>query len=52
MGRDGITVNAVAPGFTITDMTRGTAERVWMDFDAMVAEQGRPDPGRARGRAG
>lgn len=28
LGRFGITVNAVAPGFIVTDMTRATAERV------------------------
>ncbi len=44
MGRDSITVDAVAPGFTITDMTRGTAERVGVDFDVLVAQirVGRP----------
>ncbi|WP_249011100.1 SDR family oxidoreductase [Conexibacter sp. DBS9H8] len=39
LGRHNITVNAVAPGFTITDMTRGTAARVGIDFDEMVASQ-------------
>lgn len=36
LGRYNVTVNAVAPGFTITDMTRATAERTRQDFDAMV----------------
>ncbi len=36
LGRHNITVNAVAPGFTITAMTRSTAERVGVDFDEMT----------------
>lgn len=34
LGRFGITANAVAPGFIETDMTRGTAQRLGMDFEA------------------
>ncbi len=37
LGRYGITVNAVAPGFVVTDMTREVAERAKMEFDDMVA---------------
>jgi 3-oxoacyl-[acyl-carrier protein] reductase len=33
LGRFGITVNAVAPGFIETDMTRATATRMGLDFD-------------------
>ena len=33
LGKFGITANAVAPGFIVTDMTAATAERVGMDFD-------------------
>jgi 3-oxoacyl-[acyl-carrier protein] reductase len=36
LGRYNVTVNAVAPGFTITDMTRGTAERIGVDFEEMT----------------
>lgn len=36
LGRHGITVNAVAPGFTVTDMTRAVAERMGLAFDEMV----------------
>jgi 3-oxoacyl-[acyl-carrier protein] reductase len=32
LGQFGITVNAIAPGFIVTDMTRATADRVGMDF--------------------
>jgi 3-oxoacyl-[acyl-carrier protein] reductase len=32
LGRFGITVNAIAPGFIVTDMTRATAERLGVDF--------------------
>jgi 3-oxoacyl-[acyl-carrier protein] reductase len=33
LGQFGITANAVAPGFIVTDMTAATAARVKMDFD-------------------
>ncbi len=39
LGRFGITANAVAPGFVVTDMTRAVAERMGMAFDDMVAQQ-------------
>lgn len=39
LGRFGITANAVAPGFVVTDMTRSVAERMGMAFDDMVAQQ-------------
>ncbi|HTP15823.1 MAG TPA: 3-oxoacyl-ACP reductase FabG [Streptosporangiaceae bacterium] len=52
LGRYGITANAVAPGFIVTDMTAATAARMKMsfeDFQKMVADQtpvgrvGQPD---------
>lgn len=42
LGRYGVTVNAVAPGFIETDMTQATAERVGMEFEEfkrLAAEQ-------------
>ena len=33
LGRFGVTANVVAPGFIVTDMTRGTADRIGMDYD-------------------
>jgi 3-oxoacyl-[acyl-carrier protein] reductase len=33
LGQFGITVNAVAPGFIVTDMTAATAARLGVDFD-------------------
>ncbi|OZM72313.1 beta-ketoacyl-ACP reductase [Amycolatopsis antarctica] len=52
LGKFGVTVNAIAPGFIVTDMTAATAERVGMgfeDFQKAAAEQipvrrvGRPE---------
>ncbi|MEW9677452.1 3-oxoacyl-ACP reductase FabG [Lentibacillus sp. L22] len=36
LGKFGITVNAVAPGFIETDMTKATAERIGISFDELV----------------
>lgn len=36
LGKYGITVNAVAPGFIETDMTKATAERVGVPFEEFV----------------
>ncbi|MGH4026292.1 MAG: 3-oxoacyl-ACP reductase FabG [Pseudonocardiaceae bacterium] len=33
LGKFGVTVNAIAPGFIVTDMTRATAERIGMSFE-------------------
>ncbi|WP_415939062.1 3-oxoacyl-ACP reductase FabG [Streptomyces sp. 039-1] len=37
LGKFGVTANAVAPGFIVTDMTAATAARVGMDFDDFQA---------------
>jgi 3-oxoacyl-[acyl-carrier protein] reductase len=48
LGRYGITANAVAPGFIVTDMTAATAARVGMDFeDFQKAAIGQIPVGRA-----
>ena len=36
LGKFGITVNAVAPGFIETDMTKATAERIGISFEQLV----------------
>jgi 3-oxoacyl-[acyl-carrier protein] reductase len=50
LGRYGITVNAVAPGFIETEMTRETASRLGLDFDAFVAERVKSIPVGRSGR--
>src|SRR5699024_1207327 len=37
LGKFGVTANAIAPGFIETEMTKATAERVGMSFEAFVA---------------
>ncbi|WP_300610300.1 3-oxoacyl-ACP reductase FabG [Trebonia sp.] len=39
LGRFGITVNSIAPGFIQTDMTRATAQRVGQDWERFVADR-------------
>jgi 3-oxoacyl-[acyl-carrier protein] reductase len=52
LGRFGVTANAVAPGFIVTEMTRSTAERMKVSFEDMqnaamsqipVGRVGRPE---------
>jgi 3-oxoacyl-[acyl-carrier protein] reductase len=38
LGRYGVTVNAVAPGFTVTEMTRSTARNVGVPFEQMAQQ--------------
>jgi 3-oxoacyl-[acyl-carrier protein] reductase len=48
LGRHGITVNAVAPGFTVTAMTASVAQRVGVSFEEMQTEMAATIPvGRA-----
>lgn len=44
LGKFGITVNAVAPGFVETEMTRATATRIGLDFDQFVEEVAKQIP--------
>jgi 3-oxoacyl-[acyl-carrier protein] reductase len=44
LGRHGVTVNAVAPGFIETEMTRETASRLGLDFEEFVEEMVRDIP--------
>src|SRR4051794_27458796 len=39
LGKYGVTANAIAPGFIVTDMTRATAARIGRDWDEYVAER-------------
>ncbi len=55
LGQFGITVNAVAPGFIATDMTKATAARLGVDFDELMELRAAQNPGppdRAAGRRG
>jgi len=36
LGKFGVTVNCIAPGFIVSDMTRATAERIGEDWDTYV----------------
>ncbi len=44
LGRHGITSNVVAPGFTVTDMTRGMADRLGVTFEQLQADAVRDIP--------
>lgn len=44
LGRFGITVNAVGPGFVQTPMTKATAERLGMEFDDFIAAVAKETP--------
>jgi 3-oxoacyl-[acyl-carrier protein] reductase len=44
LGKFGVTVNAVAPGFIVTEMTRATAERLGMSFEDFQAARAKETP--------
>ncbi|MPZ26304.1 MAG: SDR family oxidoreductase [Micromonosporaceae bacterium] len=50
LGPFGITANAVAPGFIVTEMTRATAQRVGADFEQFQARIAEQTPVRRVGR--
>ncbi|MBP6684749.1 MAG: SDR family oxidoreductase [Leucobacter sp.] len=48
LGRYGVTANAIAPGFIVSDMTRATAERMGLSFEDFVQHMASEVPvGRA-----
>jgi 3-oxoacyl-[acyl-carrier protein] reductase len=52
LGPFGVTANAVAPGFIVTDMTAATAARVRMDFDDFQTAAASQIPVRRVGQVG
>jgi 3-oxoacyl-[acyl-carrier protein] reductase len=50
LGPFGITANAIAPGFIVTDMTAATAARMGIDFDAYQKASAEQIPVRRVGR--
>jgi 3-oxoacyl-[acyl-carrier protein] reductase len=50
LGPFGVTVNAVAPGFIVTEMTAATAARVGMDFEKFQTAAAEQTPVRRVGR--
>jgi 3-oxoacyl-[acyl-carrier protein] reductase len=50
LGRFGVTVNAIAPGFIVTEMTRATAARLGRDWDEYQAERAAAIPVNRAGR--
>ena len=39
LGKFGVTVNCIAPGFIVSDMTKATAERLGQDWDSYLAKR-------------
>ncbi|HSS68610.1 MAG TPA: SDR family oxidoreductase, partial [Nocardioidaceae bacterium] len=44
LGKFGVTVNAIAPGFIVSDMTKATAARVGVPFDDFMAARAADTP--------
>ena len=44
LGKFGVTANAIAPGFIVTEMTRRTAERMGISFEEFVAGAAKHTP--------
>jgi 3-oxoacyl-[acyl-carrier protein] reductase len=49
LGRFGITVNSVAPGFIVTEMTRATAARIGVSFEEFMEARAKETPIRRVG---
>jgi 3-oxoacyl-[acyl-carrier protein] reductase len=49
LGKFGVTANCIAPGFIVSDMTKGTAERIGQDWDEYLKMR---EAGIPVGRAG
>jgi 3-oxoacyl-[acyl-carrier protein] reductase len=50
LGKFGVTANAIAPGFIVTDMTRATAERIGQEWEPYVAARAAAIPVARAGR--
>lgn len=50
LGKFGITVNAIAPGFIETDMTKATAERLGLKFEELIEEKKKVIPMQRTGK--
>jgi 3-oxoacyl-[acyl-carrier protein] reductase len=44
LGKFGVTANAIAPGFIVTDMTRATAERIGVTFEEFQEARAKETP--------
>ncbi|HEX2073294.1 MAG TPA: 3-oxoacyl-ACP reductase FabG [Geodermatophilus sp.] len=50
LGKFGVTANAVAPGFIVTEMTRATAARLGEEWESYIAERAAAIPVNRAGR--
>jgi 3-oxoacyl-[acyl-carrier protein] reductase len=52
LGKFGVTVNSIAPGFIVSEMTRATAERIGQDWESYVAARATEIPVARAGQPG
>jgi 3-oxoacyl-[acyl-carrier protein] reductase len=50
LGKFGVTANCIAPGFIASDMTKGTAERLGLDWDEYLAARAKEIPVQRAGQ--
>lgn len=50
LGKFGVTANAIAPGFIVTDMTKATAERIGVEFEQFKADRAAEIPVKRPGQ--